>query len=256
MSPKTLLFLLVAALLLGLLYLARGPLTGLLHQIIFPIFTGESRSLSFIGDFFAHWKRESDLIAHNQALREEIEGTRLLLLDRNRLYEENIELKERMGREAHSDVILASVMVRPPRTPYDTLLIDAGVRDRVKAGNLISAGGALLIGKVQEVYANSARVVLFSSPGESHEGYLHGGAKGVAEAIIVEGLGGGAMRARVPRGTSVQEGDVVSFPSIHLALFARVEKIESSGEGSFQTLHLHLPVSFFSLEKVDVWRGE
>lgn len=253
--PRPLGILLVASLFFALLYFLSGPLSRLLHGSLFPLYGAQASSASFVGDLFAHWRTESELIAENAALQEEVATSRLLLLDRNRLYEENISLKERMGRLADPDAVLATIILRPPQTPYDTLLLDVGTAEGVARGDLVSAGGSLLIGEVREAYAHSSRVVLFSSPGEIHDGFLDVGEGERREPLILEGQGGGSLVARIPRGVLVLAGSVVSVPSISANMAAVVEHVESSVMDSLQTLHLRLPTNFFELERVEVWRN-
>lgn len=253
--PRALLMLLLGCIALALLSFFSTPLSGLVHRVLFPVYGAESSSTSFFGRLLTHWRSQSDLIAENELLKKENTQSQLLVLDRNRLYEENIALKERLNREADPNAVLATVVVRPPFTPYDTLLIDVGSAEGIVRGDLVAASGSLLIGEVRDVYLHSARVVLFSAPGESHEGFLDTGENGRREPVTIEGLGAGALRARVPRGILVLEGSSVSIPSISANLAATVESVSSSDTDSFQTLYLHLPANYFELERVDVWRN-
>src|SRR3989344_7842889 len=83
--------------------------------------------------------------------------------DRDALYQENLDLKARLGRPGTAPVrILGAVLLRPPATPYDTLVIDAGKEEGAVVGDYVSAGGSGLVGTISEVYAHAARVRLFS----------------------------------------------------------------------------------------------
>lgn len=169
--------------------------------------------------------------------------------DRDALYQENLELKARLGRDAGVKRILGAVLLRPPATPYDTLVIDAGSSDGVAAGDAVSAGGTIVIGTVSEVYANAARVVLYSASGQKYDALLRG-----TIPLAVEGQGGGSLQARLPAGTSVSVGDVALLPGIAGGLSARVSRIERGLGESFVTLYFSLPVDMQSLRFVEVWK--
>jgi cell shape-determining protein MreC len=187
------------------------------------------------------------------ALRAELASTSAALADRNFLYQENLSLKARLGRDlsapagAGTTVVLAGVLQRPPWTPYDTLLIDAGSAQGIQQDDLVSAGGSALIGKISDVYAGTARVTLFSAPGEGHQALLNG-----SMAISLEGQGGGSMRAEVPRGTAVAVGDPVHFPGIGTGITGQVAAIDAKEGDSFVTIYLHVPADIFSLRYVEV----
>jgi cell shape-determining protein MreC len=190
--------------------------------------------------------------SENLRLRANIASTNALIADRNVLYQENLDLKTRLGRNADKKTLLAGVLLRPPGIPYDTLVIDAGKAEGVIVGNLVSAGGSALIGRVVQVYDTTSRVVLFSAPGEAHEGLLSL-TDGEILSVTLEGQGGGALFAKVPARTPATLGDGAVLPGIGEGLFALVVAIEAPEGDSFKTLHFHLPASPFALQYVEVW---
>jgi len=214
-------------LLVGAVALWRAPLSGALWQILRPVV--QMRFGGTAGDANA--------------------SSAAALADRDALYAENLDLKKRLGREVRAARVLASVLLRPPMTPYDTLMIDAGSAEGVATGDVVSAGGTALIGAVSEVYARSARVALFSAPGESYDALLRG-----AIPVKVEGQGGGSMQARVPSGTAVAAGDAVVLPGIAGGMTATVSHVERAESESFVTLYMQLPANIFTLRYVEVWK--
>ncbi len=169
--------------------------------------------------------------------------------DRDSLYQENLELKSRLGRDARVGRVLGAVLLRPPATPYDTLVIDAGETDGVASGDVVSAGGTIVIGTVSEVYAHAARVTLYSAPGQKYDALLNG-----SIPIAVEGQGGGSLFARIPAGTKASVGDIAVLPGIASGLSARVSHVERISGESFITLYFSLSVDIFSLRFVEVWK--
>ncbi len=179
--------------------------------------------------------------------------------DRDVLYQENLDLMTRLGRDASVKTILAGVVLRPPAVPYDSYVIDAGSEQGVAIGDQVSAGGTTLIGTVRQVYATTARVVLFSAPGESYDALLmsqnasttatHG-----TVPVRVDGGGAGSLSAHVPAGTNVVVGDSIVFPGIVGGFSGIVSQVVAPEGDSFKTIYLHLPVNPFSVLFVEVWK--
>ncbi len=185
--------------------------------------------------------------SENARLRAELASTTALLADRDALYQENLELKSRLGRDASVHVMLAGVLQRPPATAYDTLLVDAGSAEGVVQGQLVSAGGTTLIGSVAGVYAHTSRVVLFSAPGETYDVMLRG-----SIPVEMQGQGGGSLRGQVPAGTAVSIGDTLLFPGIASGLAGEVSAVDAQPGNSFITLYAHLPVDPLTLQFVEI----
>lgn len=186
-------------------------------------------------------------------LRAELAETEAKLADRDALYQQNLFLKAQFGRDAKAGMILAGVLMGPPGMPYDTLMIDAGKREGIKQGALVSAGGGAYIGTVSDVYASDSRVTLFSSPGITFSALVTLSAEhGTSVPVSLTGEGAGDMSAQVPTATPVSVGDIVVVPGITAAFAGTVNYIEKPAGDSFQTLHLHLPVDIFSLQFVEV----
>jgi cell shape-determining protein MreC len=223
------------AALVAFLFYFRAGAEGLLWGVLKPIV--EWRNY--------HMDTEAGL------LRAKLAATEALVADRNYLYEENLELKKRLGREVSASVVIAGVLQGPPYTPYDTLVLDAGSLDGVAEGNIVSAGGTALIGKIYAVFAFTSRAVLFSSPGEKHEGFFVTG--GASFPILAEGQGGGSMVAKIPSGISVRDGSSVVLPGIFGGITGKVSSVHNKGSESFSDVYFNLPASPESLRYVEIW---
>lgn len=225
-------WLVLAVLLIGALALFRHQAAGLFWRVAAPVMR----------------MRNALTAGEAESLRAQLAAADARLADRNLLYKEVIELRERLGRaDAPKGRLLAGVLQRPPWTPYDTLLIDAGENLGVAQDALVSAGGQGLIGRVSEVYATTARVELFSAPGASYQAVLNG-----TLPIAVEGQGGGSLRAEVPAGTQVKAGDTVSFPGLMGGIVALVSATEAKEGESFILVYMRLPANSADLEAVEV----
>lgn len=237
-----------AVLLLMLLF--RSSITGGASAVFTPIWKGSDSAAGVISSVSEYFKSRSALIVENTKLKDDILSSQTSVLDRNQLYEENLTLKERLGREAQPNAALAAVVLRPPEVPYDTLLIDIGADSDIAVGDKVAAQGTLLIGRVSEVYAHTSRVTLFSSPGLSYNGFLRG-----SIPVTAIGQGGGSLVMQVPYDAQVKVGDLVALPGIESNTGSVVEQVEPGQGDSAVTAYLRLPFDPYQLRFVDVWRS-
>lgn len=226
----------VAALLLVLVllvWLLRPVLSATLSAVLVPVLSA----------------RNALTAGESASLRAELASTTAALADRNALYAENLDLKQRLARNAGREVILAAVLQRPGGTPYDTMLVDAGARHGLLQGQLVAAAGTALIGRVSEVYNTTARVALFSSPGEAYTALLRG-----SIPVAMEGQGGGSLVGEVPSGTKARVGDPLILMGIGSGLVAEVSAVETHEGQSFETIYMRLPANPQELRFVEVWK--
>lgn len=231
LAPAAALLLLLIALLLW-----RGFFSGLLLSVLTPV-----RSLQ--GSWYG-----SEVVALKAALA----SSTALAADRTILYAENQALKKLLGRTEGVSVVLAGVVLRPPGVPYDTLVVDAGSREGVVVGDVVSAGGTALIGRVSEVYATTARVRLFSAPEEVYDALLKTADRTVP--VHVEGQGSGSLTAQVPVGVSVSVGDPIVFPDITGGYASVVSAVVTEEGASFKKIYAQLPVDPLELTFVEIWK--
>jgi cell shape-determining protein MreC len=233
--------------LIAAVFIWRAPLRTAVWRIAGPIY-GRSPLSALSAQFHSKAALENE----NNFLRAALASTTAALADRNILYSENLELKSRVGRDAGMHTILAAIIARPPATPYDTLQIDAGSAHGVAIGALVSAGGTTIIGRIDSVTQSSARVALFSSPGESYQALLM--KQSGPMPIVVDGQGGETLQALVPADSGASVGDAVVFSGISGGYSSTVVAIEKKSGESFETLYLRLPVNPQELQFVEVLR--
>lgn len=191
---------------------------------------------------------KKDLLAENKRLREDMEIASAKLLDRNLLFEENIELKELLNRGVEEQTVFGVVLTKPSRSLYDTLIIDVGENAGVKKGDKVLYGGTIVIGEVVQVLPRSSKVLLISSPGESIDVVV--GRDNIA--AIAHGRGGGNFELKLPRDSDVVVGDVVRVPNITTRILGRVEYIETKPSDPFKTVLFSGPINIFKLKWVEV----
>jgi cell shape-determining protein MreC len=241
--------LLALALCLLLAVLAwRSALASVAWRLSIPLLSLHT-PFSALGAQFIH---AAALERENETLRAELASTTASLADRNLLYQETISLKARLGRDIAVRSVLAGIVMRPPGTPYDVLMIDAGRAQGVSLGDYVSAGGTTIIGTIDEAYQTSARVKLLSAPEESYQGLLSETTQHPAVPLTVVGQGGNSLTAQVPAKTLVIPGDAVVLPGIANGYSGIVSHVDVKNGDSFETLYLQLPVDPQELQYVEV----
>lgn len=188
----------------------------------------------------------TSLIAENEDLRRQITENETRLATVSSLEAENAELKDMLGRASSTPRLLAAVLMRPPLSQYDELIIDVGADHNISTTTKVYAPGNILIGRVVDVLGSTARVTLFSSPGEKYD-VLIGNTHISATAV---GRGGGQYSADLPRDAVVREGDIVSAPSLNDRAFGIVSTILADPANPFETILFAPPVNIYQLSWV------
>ena len=219
------------------------------YTIATPLWKGGDKVVSLWHTFVGYMTSKRSLEEENRRLRDELDRARARLLDRDLLYEENLELKKQLGRSFVRDrLIVGFVLAHPNRTPYDTLIIDIGENMGVAVGDSVFAEDNILIGEVAEVYGATAKVLLFSSPAEQHDVFV--GMNGVEATAI--GRGGGSFEIRLPRDIEVKKGDPVYLPGVDKKILGYVEAIDGKPGDPFKVLIVSGPINIFTIKEVYV----
>ncbi len=196
-----------------------------------------------------YFKTKKFLIDEKIMLEQKLFKIGDLIAVNENLYNENNTLKDLLDRkETKTDTILGTILVKPPQTPYDILTIDVGENYNIKIGNKVVASANVYIGEVSEVYNQTSKVKLYSSPGTKLSVAL--GINAVSVDAI--GIGGGNFNIFLPREVEVKEGDVIVTPSITANIFGIVEKVNFKDQDSFQTILFKSPVNIAELNFVEV----
>lgn len=235
------------------LFYFRTPILGGMsrgsHLIFRPVLLiGKNIGESFSGMriFFAS---KNKLDAENKSLRAELASMNLRIANYDAIAIEDAKLKEILGRKKENEnFVVGAILAKPNQSPYDTLIIDAGEREGIQAGQTVFADGDVPLGKVKEVFKKTSTVVLFSSPGEKTEVVIPG--KDVFMQMV--GRGGGNFEMALLRDFPLQKGDIVVLKGITPYIVATVNTIISDPRDSFQRVLLGSPVNVFELNFVSV----
>ncbi len=239
-------------LVLVLLYFRGGVGRGLsvaAHAVFRPLLAlgrGAGEKISSLGVYFSSKK---SLELENETLKQKLYETAAGISEHQTVLDENIKLKEILGRKNETvQMLLAGILGRPDQSLYDAFIIDAGAEAGVKAGQNVFAFGNIPIGKVAETFAKSSKVVLYSTPGEQTEVVVSG--RDVFMQVV--GRGGGNFEMVLPRDFALAEGAEVVLPGVTPYVLARVEKIISDPRDAFQKALLISPVNIFEIKFVQV----
>ena len=221
---------------------------GVAHGIGLPFWKGQgflSQEMSYL-TAFAHSR--AALIDKNRELETQLADAQTKLLALSIIEQENKELKASWGRGEDTPGTLAAVLVKPPQSLYDTLILDTGTVHGVEIGNRAMVGDTIALGVIDQVFEKSSRVNLFSSVDTETNAMID--RTGVSVLLI--GTGGGNFELRVPQEFDVTKGDIVTLPGITPTIVATVLEIESVPTNSFKRVFCKIPININELRLVSV----
>ena len=234
-------------------------------EIVFHpvIFLGQKIEEGFkdIGSYFVS---KNYLYNQNQKLQAEVSFDDARMANYDSVMADDTSLKLILNRkDSKTNMILAAVLSKPNQSPYDTMLIDIGTNEGAKKGNVVFALGNVPIGSISDVYPDSAKVILFSNPGETTQavisasvnadGTLSTTTPSAPNAFVqVVGRGGGNFEMVMPKDFNFQVGGQVVLPGINSYVLAIFQKVISDPRNSFTKVLLTSPVNIQSLKFVEV----
>lgn len=223
-------------------------LAGALHSLAIPLWGIERSMANAWGGLTAHFSGTESLAEENKDLRERISLLEAEHAEYASLVEENTELKQVVGRYEHTNIVLAGVLAKPNMSPYDTFIVDAGERDGVRIGDTVLFLGGAGAGHVAEVFADSSKVRLFSSYGETTDAVL--GSAGIA--VSLSGRGAGNFEIELPRDIEVAVGDRIVSPGLDARLLGTVFSISGTSSDSFKQVLVRGPANIFTAMRVEI----
>lgn len=160
---------------------------------------------------------------------------------------ENEALRNASSVESFATAIPARVVARPPRTHYDTLILDQGEAAGISENDLVVKDGVAL-GTVVSRGTSTATVRLFTTPGVLQDAIL-----GEPTAIAVaKGVGGGAFELQVPQNVAVVPGEAIRIPHSDTLILGVVVATRAKPSDAAQTVFAKSPVSLQTIDYVSV----
>jgi len=222
-------------------------ISAFMQKIGTPLWSGSANVGATIGGFSAFFTSRMTLEEENRTLYKEMELLRLRSVSYAILREENEALRRILGQENNASRTLASVLIGSDNAPYNILIIDRGSADGVSKDDIVFVEYSAL-GWISDVYANTATVTLFSSPGiETTVRIPDAGVSATAT-----GRGGGNFVVKLPRGVEVKEGARVELLGTPPSVLGTVAEVIMKPADSFQTVLFRLPVNLTDLGWVEV----
>jgi cell shape-determining protein MreC len=196
-----------------------------------------------------NFKNKKDLDILNQSLLEENKKLNIENLTVQILKNENETLKKMIqkNQDLNANNLILKVLQTPPFAPYDKLIVarqnqDISVGEKVYFGDLI-------LGLVEEVYADTILVKLLSSPDQKLQARINDNYN-----VEIEGRGNLSFIAFLPKDLDIKQGDVVSFPDEQVSVLGVVQEIKTTEASSFQEIYLHFPLSFSTIKFIEIKR--
>ena len=218
------------------------------HSIFRPVFILQNKFSNVFSNLNAAFSFKNSLLKQNENLQLKLLENNALLLGYQSILDENIKIKEILGRKNEKiDLLLSAILAKPNQSPYDTLIIDVGAKHGVQNRNLIFALGNIPIGRIVDVYPSSSKVVLFSNSGEKTEVSV----TGQNVFMQITGRGGGNFEMVLPRDFVLEKGSTVVLPGSSYVV-AVVKTIISDPRDSFIKALLVSPANVQELKFVEV----
>lgn len=216
----------------------------MIFRPVFLLGNNVGSKLDNLGSYFSF---KNSLFLQNEELKTKLNENELRMSNYNVLLAENEILKEVLGRNTENkNFILSAILAKPNRSIYDTLVIDAGSLNEVKIGDLVFALGNIPIGRVSEIFPNSSKVVLFSSPREKTQAIIND------SFLEITGRGGGNFEIILPRDFKLEKGTPVLMPGMDSYVLAVAETIISDPRNPFTEALLVSPVNIQELKFVQI----
>jgi cell shape-determining protein MreC len=246
---KTLISLgIVIVIILGFIFTPR-PFYIVMSKVFSPIWKFEFFVIGSFEHAVGIFKSKQSLVKENESLKKEIENTKPEILELKEVIQQNEQFKELLGRSEGVSRVVASILRKPPFSPYDSLVLDAGLEQKVSVGDKVYGPGQVLIGDISEVYKTTSKAELYSSPGKETPVLV--GSRNVSSIAI--GKGGGNFILSLPVEVGIEKGDIIKAPSIHVSILGVVEYIEVDSAESIQTVYFKSPFNINDLSLVEVF---
>ncbi len=230
------------------LLLLRLLAPNLFLHLVTPVFQSADFAAEESHLFFSSFRDTASLALQNERLLEE----NAALANENReLLQKEASLTALLGGAPSGNTgpeILASIVARPPESPYDTLVLAQGSEAGILLGMEVFGPGGTPIGVISSVLADFSRATLFSSPGVS----IHGWVGRASLPVTIVGSGGGTMNAELDRSADVSVGDTVFASGPGQRSLGTVVRIESNPSSSVMTLRVMPAFNLFSASWVVV----
>ncbi len=218
------------------------------YSVSGPLWKSENTITAPLRGIVGFFKFKNNLIQQNLDLQDRVASLTLKEIDYDILLKENEELKGEISRRGEKNLVFARVLSRPPRSPYDTFVIDIGSKQGIAGADRVYLSDNVIIGVVTTVTPNTSLVELFSSGGNKQESTL----SRTGASFVLEGKGGSNFQLQVPKDTDILWGDTFLYPGINSSILGSVYYIDSNSQSSFKTVYIRTPGNVFQSKSLFV----
>jgi len=197
---------------------------------------------TFVSNTFS-LKSRSDLLNEVGTLRQtngELATQLSILSEKNKTVSVDLAGEEQ-GVRAH-------VLVRPPVSAYDTLVLDRGSESDIRIDMYVYSNLGIPVGRISETGNKTARVTLFSAPDIKTQGWV-GDNKFPIELV---GIGGGAFKVEIPKEAPIEIGESVFITGSGATPVGTVILVTREPSSLVGSISIQPFVNLFSLTQVTV----
>ncbi len=237
----------VVALLFGVTFMYKKS-SSLVIGVARPVWSFKNAFNEKVHSYRAYFASKKQLQNEIDQLRTENMNFKLNVVDRNALNDENIKLKELMNRKKDIETVLGVVIARPGQSLYDTLIVDIGNDHSIAVGAKVFVEGGTIIGYIEEVFDKTAKVAMYSAPGQVIDAL----SSPSNVPVSMKGRGGGNFEIELPRDVDLPVGTSIVFPGIHPYVLGLVGDVTFDPRDPFQTVLVSLPVNVQQIKFVEI----
>jgi rod shape-determining protein MreC len=208
-----------------------------------------------VGNYAKEWvseiKSERSVKEENKELKIKLNEANAKILSFDALKRENQELRSFLRKDSEqgeNSFLVASIVSKPPQSPYDILVLDVGSEKGIWVGMTVTAYGDVLLGYVVDVSKKTSKVKLISFPQEETNVLL---SVSNTPAIAV-GLGGENLEIILPRTIEIKSGESIVALGVESLLVGVVEKVEINVSNPLQKIFFRLPINLQELRYVSI----
>ena len=234
-----------------LAFLFPRAMRGIFSTTAVPIWTIRDTIVNGFGNVAGFFSFKSSLISKVNNLQNQVTSLELKQTDYDAVVKENQDLKSLFGQnvgENPNGRVLARILSKPPESPYDTFVLDAGSDNGIAVGDKVYISDTILIGEITSASLKTSVVNLFSKSGM--ENSLTDERTGATYQVA--GQGGANMSFQAPKDADILWGDVFNYPTLATSVVGSVFYIDQSAQSSFKTVYLRVPGNVFQTKWVMV----
>jgi rod shape-determining protein MreC len=232
------------------------PFENLILKIFTPVGAATYTLGNKVSNLVSFFGSIKDLGKENRELKLSQDKLLMEVAKLKEVEKENNELREQLSYQKKSSfkLIPAFVVNRDPNNLLQSISINRGEKDGVKAKAAVVALDGILVGRVTEVYKDYSKALLVV---DSHSNIPAKVQDSQADGIVLGEHGLGLLMEMIPQDKVIKRGDIVITSDLDQELPAglligEIEEINNSDNELFQKARIKSPIDFKELNSVFV----